>query len=116
MASAWISPRATKDGKRFRVLYRLGGRESVPRYGGSFKTKREALARQGWISGELAAMRVPDLRLVGEETPASLRQLAEFLAGGASRRFRRHGSDLQGGPRAPTSPARRSQRGRNRAA
>ena len=52
MASAWVSPRATKQGKRFRVLYRLGGRESVPRYGGSFVTQREALARKAWIAGE----------------------------------------------------------------
>jgi integrase len=58
-------------------MYRVGGRESVPRYGGSFKTKREALTRQGWIAGELAAMRLPDLRMVGADAPASLRQLAE---------------------------------------
>jgi integrase len=76
MPSTWISPRATKDGKRFRVLYRLGGRESVPRYGGSFNTQREALARKAWIAGELAAMRVPDLRITSAET-VTLRQLAE---------------------------------------
>ncbi|HEX9415550.1 MAG TPA: hypothetical protein VF895_02455 [Gaiellaceae bacterium] len=30
--------------------------------GGSFKTKAEASARKGWIAGELAALRVPDVR------------------------------------------------------
>lgn len=43
-------------------MFRLGGRETAPRYGGSFKTQREALARRRWIEGELAALRVPDLR------------------------------------------------------
>ena len=43
MPSAWISTRPTKDGgRRFRVLFRVGGRESTPRYGGSFGTKRGA--------------------------------------------------------------------------
>jgi integrase len=49
-------------------MYRLGGRESMPRYAGSFATKREALGRKAWVLGELAALRVPDLRLVDERT------------------------------------------------
>lgn len=62
MASVWIKTRLTKDGgKRYRVEYRLGGRESKVRYGGSFKTKREATIRAGWIAGELAGQRVPEL-------------------------------------------------------
>ena len=62
MASSWIIRRATKDGgTRYRVEHRLGGRESATRYGGSFRTKREALARNAWIVGELAALRVPRL-------------------------------------------------------
>jgi integrase len=62
MASSWIVTRKTKDGgKRYRVEYRLGGRESAARYGGSFKTKREALERKAWIVGEFAGRRVPDL-------------------------------------------------------
>ncbi len=45
MPSVWITTRVTARGaKRYRVMYRLGGRESAPRYGGSFGTKREALA------------------------------------------------------------------------
>jgi integrase len=57
-------------------MYRLGGRESAPSYGGSFKTKREALARKAWLTGELAALRVPDLRAVGKSAAASLRTIA----------------------------------------
>jgi integrase len=65
MASVWIISRAAGDGgKRYRVEYRTGGRESATRYGGSFRTKREALLRQAWISAELAQLRVPDLRVL----------------------------------------------------
>jgi integrase len=71
MTSVWISPRATKDGgRRFRVLYRIGGHESKLSYAGSFGTKREALIRKAWIAGELAAMRVPDLTVLREPAPA----------------------------------------------
>jgi integrase len=68
MASVWVKTRPTKDGgRRYRVLYRLGGRESKPLYGGSFKTRREANLRRDWIRGELIALRVPDLRLLEQE-------------------------------------------------
>ncbi len=67
MASSWIRTRPTRDGgKRFRVEYRLGGRESRVHYGGSFKTMREAKIRRAWIAGELAALRAPDMTLLGE--------------------------------------------------
>ena len=42
----------------------------MPRYAGSFSTKREALARKAWVLGELAALRVPDVRFA-EERPSS---------------------------------------------
>jgi integrase len=71
MASVWLVGRTAKDGsKRYRVEYRLGGREAPTRYGGSFRTKREALERKNWIGGELAARRVPDLRFAVAETKA----------------------------------------------
>lgn len=67
MANVWIRTRPTKGGgKRYRVEYRLGGRESSSRYGGSFRTMREAKTRRDWIAGELAALRLPDLRLLHE--------------------------------------------------
>lgn len=76
MASCWIEKRVTKAGDRFRVRYRLGGQESVPRLGGTFQSKREASARRAWVLGELAAMRIPDLRLC-ELEPVRLPTLAD---------------------------------------
>jgi integrase len=58
-------------------MYRLGGRESAPRYAGSFSTRREALARKAWVVGELAALRVPDLRLVTPTTTPKLKEAAK---------------------------------------
>jgi integrase len=79
MASVWIRTRPTRDGgKRYRVEFRLGGREARIRYGGSFVTKREATIRAGWIAGELAALRVPDLSVVTETYAApTLRDAAK---------------------------------------
>jgi integrase len=79
MASVWITNRTTRSGeKRYRVEYRLGGREAPTRYGGSFRTKREADGRKRWISGELAARRVPDLRsLEADRRAPTLAQAAE---------------------------------------
>src|SRR5262245_22915145 len=77
MASAWILVRATRDGgKRYRVEFRCGGREAATRYGGSFKTKREALERKAWITGELAAKRVPEISFAAAAEPVTLRTLA----------------------------------------
>jgi integrase len=68
MASSWIVTRTTKaGGRRFRVEYRTGGRESATRYGGSFRTKAEAVARRQWLDGELAAQRVPDIHVLERE-------------------------------------------------
>ena len=67
MASSWIDKRSGAKGPSYRVRYRLGGRESSARYGGSFSTKAEARARQAFIDGEMAAMRVPNLRLIDSE-------------------------------------------------
>jgi hypothetical protein len=56
MASVWLTTRSTSAGaKRYRVEFRLGGREAPTRYAGSFRTQREALVRKRWIAGELAA-------------------------------------------------------------
>jgi len=79
MASAWITTRATADGgKRYRVLFRLGGGESVPRYGGSFKTQKHAITRKAWIISELVAQRVPNLALLDAE-PVRAPTLAEVV-------------------------------------
>jgi integrase len=73
MASAWLTTRTTANGaKRYRVEYRLGGREAATKYGGSFPTKREADERKRWISGELAAKRVPEIRFSEPERAPTL--------------------------------------------
>ncbi len=70
MPSAWVARLPRKRGVGYRVFFRVGGRESVPRHGGSFSTMRDAKLRRDWIAGELAAMRVPHLRLVAPEKAA----------------------------------------------
>ena len=73
MPSVWIERRETVGGQtRYRVKYRLGGRESAHRYAGSFATRREALARGRWVAGELASMRVPRTGPLEESTKAAL--------------------------------------------
>jgi integrase len=73
MPSAWVR----KRGKRYRVEYRLGGRESSIRYAGTFERKGDALDRRAWVVGEMAAMRVPDVRLVTTATVVTLATVAE---------------------------------------
>jgi integrase len=71
VASVWIRERATKTGeKRYWVEFRPGGREERTRFGGSFPTKRLARIRSAWIEGELAAMRIPELRHVDDQPAA----------------------------------------------
>ncbi len=79
MASVWIRTRETKHGKRFRVEFRPGGREAPSRFGGSFRTLREARLRREWIAAEMAAGRMPDVRLVRAQEPQrlTLRAVAE---------------------------------------
>ena len=59
-------------------MFRLGGRESSPRYGGAFSTMREAKIRRDWIAGDLAARRVPATGpLVEPEVAPTLEQAYE---------------------------------------
>ena len=55
----------TQRRTRYRVEFRLGGREAPTRYGGSSNESRGARAK-AWIGGELAARRVPDLSSLDE--------------------------------------------------
>jgi integrase len=59
MASASITTRHRKTGKRYVVRFRRGGRYYPIEHGGSFTTMREARARRDLIAGELAAGRDP---------------------------------------------------------
>jgi integrase len=75
--SVYVERRVTAKGlTRYRVRYRLGGRESRPLLGGTFATRREADARARWVRDELAAMRVPDLRLLESAQPRTLASAA----------------------------------------
>jgi integrase len=70
MASVWLRTRRTTTGAtRYRVEFRAGGFEAPIRYGGSFKSKREAQIRRNWVAGELAALRMPNLALLDIEQP-----------------------------------------------
>lgn len=79
MASAWVVKRPTKAGRpRYCVVYRVGGRESVPRRAGTFERKDDANRRRAWVLGELAAMRVPNVDLLAEAPLApTLREVCE---------------------------------------
>jgi len=90
MPSCWIIRRETSSGPRYRVLYRVGGRESSARYAGSFKRQEDARARKRWVDGELANLRVPDLAAL-EQEPARAPTLAE-----AAERWRESRVDVVG--------------------
>lgn len=63
MASAWWYKRKLASGNvSYRVIYRLGGRESKMMYAGAFDNEHEAKIRRDWVACELAAMRVPNIR------------------------------------------------------
>lgn len=73
--SAYIQRRHTEKGAvRYTVRYRTSGRQAALRWGGSFKTLREARLRRDFIAGELAAGRVPVLR---EPEPVAARTVIE---------------------------------------
>jgi integrase len=78
-ASSWLIRRETTSGPRWRVLYRVGGRESSTRYAGSFKRKEDAVKRKRFVDGELAVLRVPDLQALAQESlgAPTLAQAAE---------------------------------------
>jgi hypothetical protein len=68
VASVWIRSRPTKAGEaRYRVEYRVGGRDTPTQFAGSFRTKRLATVRAAWVERELAELRVPDLTITDAE-------------------------------------------------
>lgn len=79
MASVWITRRPRKNGGvSYRVMFRVGGRESMLRYAGAFSTLREAKLRRDWVAGELATLRVPDLSFsAGQVAAPTLAEAAE---------------------------------------
>ena len=90
MPSVWIERRGRRRTAARATASSTGSAAARARirYGGSFTTKREATARRGWVAGELAAMRVPDLGSLADPVAApTLREAAS--AGGEPRRRRR---------------------------
>jgi integrase len=81
MASASITVRTTKAGKRYVVRYRLGGRAYPIVHGGSFPTMREARARRDFIAGELAAGRNPADALRAMVERPEIRTFADVFDG-----------------------------------
>jgi integrase len=73
MPSAWIDRR----GDKWRVRYRIGGRESPKLYGGTFRRKADAETRCRVIEGDLARLRVPDLQALSAAQAARVPTLAE---------------------------------------
>jgi hypothetical protein len=62
VAGVWIEKKRTTAGEgRYRVAFRIGGRESKKRNGGSFRRKQDAYNRAAWIRVELGFGRIPDL-------------------------------------------------------
>ena len=59
MPSLTITTRQAKDGPRYVVRYRLGGRACPIVHAGSFRTQKEAKARRDFVAGELAGRRNP---------------------------------------------------------
>ena len=93
MPSSWIITRATKDGgKRYRVEYRLGGRESAHRYGGSFRNEARG-ARRAAAGSTASSPRCASPTFARSPSSLSARPtLAEAASGWrASRRRRRRG-------------------------
>jgi integrase len=81
VASAFIvTRRLPSGGRRYEVRFRLGGRETTPRYAGRFKSRRLAEERARWVAGELAARRVPDLRSLEAMPTRTLAAVAERYA------------------------------------
>ncbi len=64
MGSAWIAARGEGKQRRFLVRFRAGGRESKELHAGSFKRKSDALLRQQFVSGLLAAGRGADIHSI----------------------------------------------------
>lgn len=70
MATISIHTRRTASGRRYDVLYRLGGRAYPLVRAGTFKTEREAKARRDLVAGEIARGGNPADVLALASTPA----------------------------------------------
>lgn len=80
MGAVHIRSRETKNGRRYQVRYRLGGRGYALLHGGVFGTLREARQRRDFIAGELAVGRDPRVALASlKHAPRRSRTMAEWF-------------------------------------
>ena len=79
MASVHIVTRTTSTGRRrYRVRFRLGGREAPLQYAGTFPSRKLAEKRARWVHEKIAAMQVPDLRALSHPLePLTVAEVAE---------------------------------------
>jgi integrase len=78
MSSLVITTRQAKDGPRYVVRYRLGGRAYPIVHAGSFKTLKEAKTRRDFVAGEIAANRNPANALRALADPPKRRTFREW--------------------------------------
>ena len=101
MPTLTITTRKTKDGPRYVVRYRLGGRAWPIVHAGSFRTMREARARRDLVAGELAAGRNPADALAGLRRRTTAEADLDDVDGAvprlADRRRREHHEELPHG-------------------
>lgn len=77
--SVFITTRKTDSGARYVVRFRRGGRYTKLEHAGSFKTQRDAKARQAFIAHELAAGRDPAVALRALTQPVEAISLDEWF-------------------------------------
>ncbi len=77
MPSLTITTRTAKDGPRYAVRYRLGGRAYPLVHAGSFRTLRDAKTRRDLVAGEIAAGRNPALLLRAMTETPTVRTFAQ---------------------------------------
>jgi integrase len=78
MSSLTITTRRAKDGPRYVVRYRLGGRAYPIVHAGSFKTLKEAKGRRDFVAGEIAAGRNPSEALRASTERRQVRTFAQW--------------------------------------
>lgn len=82
----WIRERKTSKGeRRYLVEFRVGGRETRPQHGGTFKDPKLAKKRKGWIDGQLAVGVTPDFATLTVDRPKAPTLLDATEAWRASR-------------------------------
>ena len=99
MATVTITTRHRKNGPRYVVRYRLGGRAYPIVHAGAFKTLKDAKARRDLVAGEIADGRNPAelLRTAAQCLRChrrSSRDLGRAVPGVSDRRRREHEEEL----------------------